>query len=75
MDALDEEKNKNRRKFEKTGRNRRQDHGSQRQTHSGHDTDVSEWLVSANKRRDARHGADEALVIEMDQVEEVKAEE
>ncbi len=66
MDALDEEKNKNRKKFEKTGRNRRQDRGTRTLTHGRDDSDVSEWLISANKRRDARHGAEEALAVEIE---------
>lgn len=62
MNALDE-KEKARKKFEKTGLGRRQDHGTRNLTHRRDDWDVSEWLVKANTRRDARHGADETLEV------------
>jgi len=60
---LDKDKEKAVKKFEKTGRGRRQDHGTRTLTHGRDDCDVEEWLVSAKKRRDARHGADEPLEV------------
>jgi len=41
----------------------RQDRGTRTLTHGRDDCDVEEWLVSAKKRRDARHGADEPLEV------------
>lgn len=61
--SLDEEKEKARQKFVKTGLGRRQDHGS-KGNGGGKGSDHSEWMVSSNRRRDARHGAEEELLIE-----------
>ena len=68
MDPL-KEKEENRKKFEKTGRNRRQDRGTRGTTDERKDSDVSEWLESASRRRDARHGADEDLTVEIEKGE------
>ncbi len=71
MDLTDEEKEKARKKFVKTGRGRRQDHGTRTLTHRRDDFDVEEWLISASERRDARHGGAEALTVEvLEEVEE-----
>lgn len=64
-----DEKAKNGRKFVQTGRGRRQDHGSKGNV-GDKGFDEREWKVSSNERRDARHGGEEKLVIEV--VEEVE---
>lgn len=46
-----------------------QDHGTRNLTRGRDDCDVEAWLVSAKKRRDARHGADEPLEVFKEGVE------
>lgn len=62
MNSLND-KDKARKKFEKTGRGRRQDHGT-RGTDQDSKSKDPDWIESANKRRDLRHGAEEEIEIE-----------
>lgn len=62
MNTLDE-KEKNRKIFEKKGCGRRQDHGTRGNSDERKDSDVSEWLQRSNERRDFRHGRDDVFEI------------
>jgi len=63
LDPLKEKEN-NRAKFMQTGRGRRQDHASRGNSDRFREWDDREDKVLFAQRRDARHGADEALIVE-----------